>query len=470
MPNRFLLSLAIIVFNFIIAQSTSYAAEDASIAPSAPMNERILSVPGDSQRPAILQVTVLSPNGPGPFPLVVMNHGAAGTQHPEREPRYRFTFSAYYFLSRGYAVALPMMRGFSESEGRQMLDGCNQEEVGLSNAKDMRAVVDFMSEQSYIDSKHIVVAGQSFGGWNALAFGTLKDSRVKGLINFAGGANISNCYSNPIALARAAEHYGTETAIPSIWFYGDNDAKFAAPVWQAMFDHYTAAGGPAELVAYGRFMTDSHNMLGFPEGLRIWTPKVDAFLSKLGLQSKIIHPEYLPLDFPPATNYAAIDDVDAVPYLTDAGRNTYRKFLSDPMPKVFVLSPSGLAASFNGGFDPLGRALSACQQRSQKCQVYAADNYVSWARPTPSPGRTDFASIENISAVPYLNDTGRQDYQKYLAFPKPKAFVIAPDGAWSASAKGDDPLLAAMTSCQKTHRDCKYYAVDNDVVWPAKQH
>ena len=358
MPKNIHFFLVVVLCSFVIEQGASYAAEDVSIAPGASMNEQVLQVPGDPQRPAMLQVTVLSPDGPGPFPLAVMNHGAAGTQHPDLEPRYRFTFSAYYFLSRGYAVALPMMREFSGSEGRQVLDGCNQEEVGLGNAKDIRAVVDFMSAQPYVDSKQIVVAGQSFGGWNALAFGSLHHPSVKGLINFAGGANISSCGSTLTALARATEHFGIQTVIPSIWFYGDNDAKFAPPVWHAMFDRYTAAGGHAELVAYGRFMTDSHNMLGFPEGLQIWAPKVDAFLNKVGMPSKITHPEYLPMNFPPATNFAAIDDVDAVPYLTDVGRNTYRKFLSDPMPKVFVFSPTGLAASFNGGFDPLGRALN----------------------------------------------------------------------------------------------------------------
>ncbi len=468
MSKNLLRSLVVMFCGFIIAQGTSYAAENVSIAPSASMNERVLSVPGDPQRPAMLQVTVLSPDGPGPFPLVVMNHGAAGTSRPDLEPRYRFSYSAYYFLSRGYAVALPMMRGYSGSEGKQVLNGCNQEEVGLSNAKDIYAVVDFMSTQPYVDGNQVVVAGQSFGGWNTLAFGTLNHPKVKGLINFAGGANISNCGSTLDALALAAEYYGSKTTTPSIWFYGDNDAKFSPPVWHGMFDHYTAAGGKAELVAYGRFMTDSHNMLGFPEGLRIWAPRVDAFLDKVGLPRKITHSEYLPMDFPPPTNLAVIDDVDAVPYLNEEGRKTYQRFLSDPMPKVFVFSPAGMAASFNGGFDPLGRALLECQKRSQKCQVYAADDYVTWSRPTAAPAHTDFASIKDAAAVPYLNDSGRQDYQKYLAFPKPKAFVIAPDGAWSASAKGDDPLLAAMASCQKAHKDCKYYAVDNEVVWPAK--
>jgi dienelactone hydrolase len=432
------------------------------------MNERVLSVPGDAQRPAMLQVTVLMPDGTGPFPLAVMNHGTSATSRPDLEPRYRFTFAAYYFLSRGYAVALPMMRGFAGSEGKQELDGCNQEAVGISNAKDIRAVIEFMSVQPYIDWSRVVVAGQSFGGWNALAFGILKHPNVRGLINFSGGAHISNCSDTPAALARAAERYGAQTIIPSLWIYGDNDTKFAPPVWRAMFDRYTAAGGHAELLAYGRFMTDSHNLLGFPEGLLIWAPKMDAFLTMLGLPARIEYAEYLPMDFPPPSHFATIGDVDAVPYVTEQGRQLYRKFLSDPMPRVFVLSSKGFAASFQGGFDPLGRAMSACEQRSQKCQFYAVDDYVTWERPTPAPPSSGFASLGDVSAVPYLNDAGRQGYGKYLTLRKPKAFAVAPDGAWSAVSLGDDPLQTALEGCKKAHQGCQLYAVDDNVVWPAK--
>ncbi len=468
MHEKTLLTIIAILMIVVMGRGDASAAEDVSIAPSASMNERVMKVPGDAERPTVLQVTVLTPDGPGPFPMVVMNHGASGSPRADQEPRYRYTFSAYYFLSRGYAVVLPMMRGFSESGGRQEFDHCNQEDVGLSNAKDISAVIDFMSTQPYVDGDQVLVAGQSFGGWNTLAFGTLHHPKVKGLINFAGGAHISNCTDTPATLARAAGHFGAKTTIPSIWFYGDNDAKFAPPVWRGMFDRYTAAGGRAELVAYGRFMNDSHNLLGFPEGLRIWALKVDAFLAKIGLPSKIIHPEFLPVEFPPPSKFAVIDDVDAVPYLTDEGRKTYLKFLLDPMPKVFVFSPKGLAASFNGGFDPIGRAMSTCAKHLQRCQVYAADDYVTWVRPTPAPAATSFAAIKDSSAVPYMKDAGRQGYQKYLTLRKPKAFVIAPDGTWTASSLGEDPLLAAMASCKKSHEGCQFYAVDDLVVWPTE--
>jgi dienelactone hydrolase len=397
-----------------------------------------------------------------------MNHGTADSSKPAQVPRYRFSFSSYYFLSRGYAVVLPMMRGYAGSEGRQILTHCNQESVGLANAKDIRAVIDFMLTQPFIDGDRTVVAGQSLGGWNALAVGTLHHPNIKGLINFAGGANISECNDNQITLARVAAKYGAQTTIPSVWFYGDNDSKFAPAVWRGMYESYRAAGGAAELVSYGRFMTDSHNLLGFPEGLRIWAPKVDAFLSNLGLPNKVKYPEYLPMEFPPSSNFAAIDDVDAVPYLNDGGRQTYRKFLTDPMPRVFVFSRTGLAASFNGGFDPLGRAMNVCREHLQNCQVYAVDDQVTWVRPTPSPGATHFAPIEDMAAVPYLNAAGREAYGKYNTLRKPKAFVIAPDGAWSLSSLGDDPISSAMQSCEKMHVNCALYAVDDMVVWGAK--
>lgn len=463
-----LCSFVIVLISIVISQVDSRAAEDVAIAPMASMNERVLSVPGDARNPALLVVTLLRPDGLGPFPLVIMNHGAFGSSSPELEPRYRFSFSAYYFLSRGYAVALPMMRGYSGSGGRQDLYGCNQETVGLNNAKDIYAVVNFMLRQTFIDDHRVVVAGQSFGGWNTLALGALKHPKVSGLINFAGGAKISSCGQTQSTLALAAKHYGAHTTIPSLWFYGDNDSKFAPSVWRAMFDSYVGAGGKAELVAYGRFMEDSHNLLGFPESLRIWSPKVDAFLAKIGLPNKITHPEYLPEEFPLPSNYASVDDVDAVPYLNNEGRGTYKKFLSATMPKVFVLSSKGLAASFNGGFDPLGRAMNACKKHSQKCQVYAVDDNVTWVRPTAAPIATNFASIKDSSAVPYLSDAGRKGYQKYLTLRKPKAFVVAPDGAWTYSSLADDPLMAAVDSCNKNHKGCRLYAIDEQVVWPTE--
>ena len=435
----------------------------------ASVNERILSVPGDPDRPARLVVTVLTPDGPGPFPLAVMNHGAAGSTRTDLEPRYWNTLSAYYFLSRGYAVALPMMRGYAGSEGKEIYSGCSQESLGINNAKDIRAVIEHMSAQPYIESNQVVVAGQSFGGWNTLALGTLNYSNVKGLIVFAGGINISNCDDTQATLASAAHDYGSQTSIPSIWFYGDNDKRFPPPVWHGMYDRYTAAGGHAELVAYGRFMNDSHNLLGFPESMKIWIPRVDNFLAKLGMPSKNIHPQDLPVEFPPPTDFAAIDNVGAIPYINEKGRQTYQKFLSDPMPRVFLISTSGLSANFNSGIDPLGRAMAACRKASQECLVYAADNDVTMVRQTPIPPATNFAALDDVNAVPFLNEKSRQSYQAFLAKKNPRVFAIAPNGAAVSTQGGYDPLARALNICKNHGLACRPYAVNDQVVWTGEK-
>jgi hypothetical protein len=66
--------------------------------------------------------------------------------------------------------------------------------------------------------------------------------------------------------------------------------------------------------------------------------------------------------------------------------------------------------------------------------------------------------------VPYLNEKGRQGYQKFLTMKKPRVFVIAPNGAWSASA-GKDPVASALKACGKANNECRVYAVDDEVVW-----
>ena len=59
------------------------------LMPPAPLNEKVLSLPGDPQRPVTLQVTLFTPPGSGPFPLAVVNHGATGVNVHNRGTRYR---------------------------------------------------------------------------------------------------------------------------------------------------------------------------------------------------------------------------------------------------------------------------------------------------------------------------------------------------------------------------------------------
>lgn len=446
-------------------------ADDASDSTKAPdaalLHERVIQVFGASADPISLQVTLYTPSGEGPFPLAVMNHGATANLPPDRQPRYHLTFAAYYFLSRGYAVAMPMMRGYAGSEGHLSAHGCDDVATGLDAAHDIQAVIDYLKHQPYIDGSRIVVAGQSFGGWNALAVGTLKEPGIKGLVSFAGGMKASDCGHPDEALIQAAGTLGGRTSTPSIWFFGDNDSLFPPSVSRPMYERYVAAGGPAELDAYGSFGNDSHNMLGSGAALPIWVPKLDAFLGKVELPNKLVHAEYLPTPAPPPTHYAALDDAQALPYLNAKGPQGvayYRKFLERPLPRALAIGVRG-AGSAQGGFDPIALALKLCSQTSSGCRLYVVDNDIVWTRPTPVPLPTHFGKLDDEDAVPYLSTEGRTGYRKFLAMPRPRAFAIAPDGGWEAASLGEDPVAYALAKCGQLHHECRLYAVDGDIVW-----
>jgi dienelactone hydrolase len=351
--------------------------------PNASLNEQVIRIPGDEPPAVTLQVTIMHPDGNGPFPLAIMIHGATSVSVGNRGERYHLTNAAFYFLSRGYAVGLPMMRGFSTSGGELYHFGCDFAATGIAFAKDIRAVIRYLGNDPRFDAARVIVAGQSMGGWNTLALGALNVPDVRGLINFNGGIRESDCKAGDSSLAASAAEFGARTKTPSIWFYGENDELFPVPVWRDMHDRYTRAGGHAELVDVGVVMQNSHNFLAYPEALPLWTTRVDNFLAGIGMPHADVNPGDLPLAFPPATQFAAVTDVTAVPYLSDKGRELYRKFLDLPFPRAFVIAATGSAASMNGGFDPLGRAFAACGHSSVRCGVYAVDDRVVW-KPFPT--------------------------------------------------------------------------------------
>ncbi len=68
-------------------------------------------------------------------------------------------------------------------------------------------------------------------------------------------------------------------------------------------------------------------------GLPLWVSKADAFLRSIGMPGGETNPEYLPAHPPAASAYADVNDLDALPYLSDKQKEQlYRGFLSAPLP------------------------------------------------------------------------------------------------------------------------------------------
>lgn len=455
-----LASLALLAYSGL-----ANTAATASDSPSAPLNERILTVPVDSSPLVRLKVTVYMPSRGGPFPLALINHGAS--HDPANAPRIADNFIPYYFLSRGYAVAMPMMRGYAGSEGTMRPHGCDLVATGMDAARDIRKVLDYVKQQPGVDASRIVMVGKSMGGWNTLVFGAQSPPDVKGLVSFAGGLKESDCHEPDASLINGAGQLGAHTKLHSIWFFGDNDQTFATSTWRGMFRQYAAAGAPAELVDYGVFQKDAHAMTASAAGLPLWVKKADAFLTGIGMPGREVNPEYLPNQAYTTSAYADLNDVSALPYLDAKQRETlYRGFLAAPLPRAIAIGTTDAVWS-SGGFDAAATAMQHCSERTHYCQLYAVDTKVVWPRLESEPPSTHFAALTDASAVPYLNAQGRQAYGAFLTSRRPRAFAIAPDGAWGV-ASGLDPMNDALVACANGHSGCRLYAVDGDVVWGTK--
>ena len=181
------------------------------------MNEHIVQVPAGPNGRAMLETTVFQPNGPGPFPLIVINHGK-DPGRPNLQPRDRFYHMATAFVKRGYAVMVPMRQGFANSTGRYRDHGCDMTANGYAQADDIAATLAYARQQPWVDVDRIVVAGQSYGGLATVALGTQDQPGVRGLINFAGGLrdDSNNCGWRS-ALVSAFAEYGANRRVPSLW-------------------------------------------------------------------------------------------------------------------------------------------------------------------------------------------------------------------------------------------------------------
>jgi dienelactone hydrolase len=354
------------------------AAHAESLDPT--VNEQIIMLAVISNGSKLqFETTIFRPPGEGPFPLLLMNHGKERGS-PSAQRRDRFLAMSREFVKRGYAVVVPMRKGFAGSGGHYSDFGCNMTDNGLLQADDIESALNALVQQPWVDKKRIIVAGQSYGGLATMAFGTRQFPGVRGLLNFAGGLRIdgSSCDWKS-SMVSAFANYGARTLLPSLWFYGENDSYFDHSLAERLQQAYQSAGGPSQLIAYGHFKNDAHGMIGSRDGVATWLPETERFLKSLGMPTDpIIKIAETPR--PSATDFASVDNIAAVPFLTDKGRTGYRDYLSKSAPRAFALSPTGAWSWAEEGDDPSDRALASCQKNSSTaCKLYAIDNDVVWS-------------------------------------------------------------------------------------------
>jgi dienelactone hydrolase len=371
--------LLLAVLTHLFSTGVPAAAEEMPQLP-ARLNEevRMLAI-GTGSSSVELETTLFVPPGPGPFPLVVINHGRLSGD-PRFDPRARYLVASREFLQRGYLVAIPMRPGFSKSGGSYVVPRCKIESNARLQAETIIAFLREMRRRPDVDPDRILLVGESEGGMTAMAAAATGFPGLRGVLNLAGGApqNGAGCAWEE-SLVEAFAAFGTRSTVPSLWFYADDDSYWGRELPQRMLRAYRDAGGQAALVTHVSLAAgDAQVIFTSPQGIPIWWPESERFLREIGLPTELrFSPGSTPR--PQRSSYTKLDDSEALPYVDDHRRELYRRFLGLPFPRAFAIATTGNVGWAQGGPDALAAALDNCERAARRsCALYAVDDEVVW--------------------------------------------------------------------------------------------
>lgn len=235
----------------------------------------------------VLHGLVYKPNGPGPFPAVVYNHGSAGGMLSKDA----FDALGPVFVRHGWVFFGPFRRGqgLSAAAGPYIRDqiaaaerkggaaAADAEAVRLlqtDHLRDQLAGLAWLREQSYVQAERIAVAGNSFGGIEVV-FGAERGTYCAGVDSAGAAQSWSDNPQLRAALIRAVQN----SKIPILFFQAANDYNLSPS--KTLSATMKSVGKPYELKiypAYGSSHEDGH-VLGY-FGASVWADDVFRFLER----------------------------------------------------------------------------------------------------------------------------------------------------------------------------------------------
>src|SRR4051812_30813415 len=238
-----------------------------------------------------IEVTVLRPSGPGPFGVVVLNHGVGATREERlRESPAFLLRSAAAFAARGYAVVMPLRRGFGETGGfyAESPGSCGDPDFRHGEraaAADVLAAYTFAQKLPYVDPTRMILAGQSAGGVVSLYAASESPPGLRAVMAFAAGRGADAGGKPGVPCAAAAlgtlfQEMGKAIKVPTLLYYAENDLFFGPSTARMWFSRLRQGAPNAELVVQPAFESNGHFVFTDPDGERSWLPAVEDFLRR----------------------------------------------------------------------------------------------------------------------------------------------------------------------------------------------
>lgn len=236
--------------------------------------------PGDY--PITLQASLYRSPLPGRRPLIIFNHGSTDGTTPEAVLRSRD--EARVFAALGYSVVAPMRKGRGRSEGPYLEgQGRNWDSQVASGIEDIDAVVTAMRARPDIDADHIVLVGQSRGGFLAVLYAGRHPANVRGVVNFVGGWWGDSWFHMDVTEFAAFNttqfaEAGATARVPMLWLYGENDPYYSRAHIERNFAAFRETGGRGRLIVFDGVRNSGHALLAWPDK---WRAAVADYLAAL---------------------------------------------------------------------------------------------------------------------------------------------------------------------------------------------
>ena len=230
----------------------------------------------------VLHGFIYKPEGKGPFPALLWNHGS------ERRPGW-LPELAPILLSQGYILFIPHRRGHGRSPGEYVMDqlaragtagGLHARDRKLvqlmeEHLEDQIAALMYLKSLPEVDPQRIAVAGCSFGGIQTILMAE-QGLGVRAAIDFAGAAQTwKEAPDLRERLIKAVRH----AQMPILFIQAENDYDLAPN--RTLAAEMEKANKPHAIQIFphfGKTAQDAHEFC--VHGGEIWAPKVFSYLAE----------------------------------------------------------------------------------------------------------------------------------------------------------------------------------------------
>jgi dienelactone hydrolase len=239
---------------------------------------------------ADIVVTSFRPRGAGPFPWLVLSHGTAPSAEANRTMgRYRPLAPVREWVRRGYAVVVPVRRGYGASGGDRLGDAYGScahpdfRRAGEGGALDLLATIEWAKTHGDLDPQRWLLVGQSAGGFASIYTASKRPQGLVAVLAFSPGrsGDPDKHPGEPCASAAVAALFASvapRIAVPVLWFYAENDEYIGPRAQLLWFDAFRSAGGRGELVVIPPFpLARGHGVFPSESGISLWTSAVAKF-------------------------------------------------------------------------------------------------------------------------------------------------------------------------------------------------